>query len=220
MPRRHRIAGAICLVLGGSAVVLQYLVTPLTGSMTGSELVAKATDHHAAMGWALALDFPVLLAAPAFLYVGHVARARTSVLASLGGAFLFFPFVLSLPALLGLDALAWFAGSQPNKAAMADLVDAWQGSAWFAISLVPYVLLQVTGAVLLAVALVRQRIVPLWVALGTAAWPLIAVAGQESGVRALGLVGYGLLLVTWIAFALTLLRDPEPAAAEATLVTA
>ncbi|HEY5185717.1 MAG TPA: hypothetical protein VIM19_12595 [Actinomycetes bacterium] len=220
MPRRYELVGAFALFVGGAAVVLQYLVTPVSGSMGGAELLATVTEHRTAMGWALALDFPVLLAAPAFLFIGYLAQARTSVLASIATAFLFFPFVVSLPAIFGLDGLAFLASEEPNQVAMVHLLDSWQGSTWFALSVLPYVLLQIVGGILLAIALRRVTSVPSWVALATGAWPLFAVAGQESGVRVIAVIGYALLFATWAVFAMLLLRGRQPAAAQPALVTA
>jgi len=220
MPTRYRAVGAITLVVGGAAVLLQYVVTPLSGDMTSKGLVAQVTEHHTAMGWALALDFPVMLAAPAFLYIGHLAQARTSTLASVATAFLFFPFVLSLPAVMGLDGLAFLAGSEPEKASMTQLVDSWTSSAWFAFSLLPYLLLQVIGAILMAVALLRTRTVPGWVAVGTGVWPLLAIAGQESGVQVIGVIGYAVLFATWVCFAMNLVRSSQSTEVAPDLVTA
>jgi hypothetical protein len=172
------------------------------------------------MGWALVLDFPVLLAAPAFLFIGYLARARTSMLASIATAFLFFPFVLSLPAVGGLDALAFLAGAEPDKAAMAHLVDSWENSTWFALSLLPYLLLQIVGAILMAIALRQARTVPSWVVAATGVWPLIAVVGQESDIRVIGIIGYAALFVTWVVFAMSLVRGRQSTPLESTLVTA
>jgi len=220
MPPSYKVAGAIALVVGGAAALLQTIVTPLTGEMTGAELVATVTEHRTAMGWALALDFPVLLAAPSFLFIGHLAQARTSLLASIATVFLFFPFVLSLPAVGGLDGLAFLAGAEPDKAAVAGLVDSWEGSTWFVLSLLPYLLLQIVGAILMAIALVRAGTVPSWAAIATGVWPLLGVAGQMSGVRILSIIGYALLFLTWAVFATILVRGRQPAAAEPALVTA
>ena len=220
MPRRYELVGALALFVGGAAVLLQYIVTPLSGNMTGAEIVATVTEHRTAMGWALALDFPVLLAVPAFLFIGHLAHARTSVLASIGTALLFFPFVLSLPAIFGLDGLAFLASAEPDKAAMAQLLDSWLGSTWFAMSLLPYLLLQIVAGILLAVALLRAKSVPSWVAIGTGAWPLLAVVGQASGVRVIAVIGYAILFLTWAVFAMLLVHGRQPVAAERALVTA
>ncbi len=220
MPRRYQLVGAISLVVGGAAVLLQILITPMLGDLTGTEIVANATEHHTAMAWALALDFPVLLAAPAFLFIGHLAGARTSVLASTAAAFLFFPFVVSLPAVMGLDGLAFLASTEPDPAAMGHLVDSWENSAWFAVSLFPYVLLQTVGAILMAVALFKAKTVPAWAAIATGVWPLLGVVGQLSGVRAVSGIGYGVLFATWVVFAMTLLRDRQPTSTEPALANA
>jgi hypothetical protein len=211
MPRRYRAVGAICLVVGGLAIVVQYLVTPLnSGEMKGTELVATVTQHHTAMGWALALDIPLLLAAPAFLFLGSLAGARTSKLASIATGFLFFPFVLSCPPVFGFDGFAFLAGAEPNKAAMAHLADAWQNSAWWAIGLLPYILLQIVGSIMLGIAFLRSKPVPSWVAIGTMLWPVLEVVGILSGVRAIAVAGYALLFVTWTACATALLREKAP----------
>ncbi len=220
MPTRYQVVGAISLVVGGAAVLLQIMITPLLGTSTGAEIVAKATEHHTAMAWALALDFLVLLAAPAFLFIGHLAGARTSALASTAAAFLFFPFVVSLPAVMGLDGLAFLSTGEPDPAAMAHLIDSWENSTWFAVSLLPYLLLQLVGAILMAVALFKAKTVPAWAAIATGVWPLLGMVGQESGVRAISIVGYGVLFATWAVFAMSLMRGRQPTVAEPVLATA
>jgi hypothetical protein len=211
MPSRYKVVGAISLVVGGLAIVLQFLITPLSGGeMKGTELVAKVTQHHTAMGWALALDLPLLLAAPAFLFLGSLAGARRSKLASIATGFLFFPFVVSCPPVFGFDGFAFLAGAEPNKAAMAHLADSWQNSAWWAIGLLPYVLLQIVGSIMLGIAFLRSKPVPTWVAFGTMVWPVLEVVGILSGVRAIAVAGYVLLFATWTACAAALLREQQP----------
>lgn len=214
MPTHYRVVGAISLVVGGLAVLLQFVVTPLSGGeLTGEQFVAEVTEHHTAMGWALALDPAVLLAAPAFLFIGHLARARTSMLASIATAMLFFPFIASIPAAFGLDGLAFLVGTEPNPEAMAHLVGSWQQSTWFTLSLVPYVLFQIVGSILMAIALFRVKSVPTWIVVTTGAWPVLGAVGQAAGAPAIGVVGYALLLATWVGCAVSLLRESAPAPA-------
>lgn len=79
VPTRYTLAGMISLIGGGLAIVAQYLVTPLNGgNPTTPELLDTVAAHHTAMAWTLALDVPLLLAAPAMLFVGALARMRTS----------------------------------------------------------------------------------------------------------------------------------------------
>jgi hypothetical protein len=219
MPHRYKLAGAVSLVVGGLATVVQFLVTPLSsGNLSGTELVATVTRHHTAMGWALALDLPLLLAAPAYLFLGSLAGARTSRLASTATAFLFFPFVVSCPPVFGFDGFAFLAGADPNKEAMAHLATSWQHSAWWAVGLFPYVLLQLAGSIMLGIAFLRFKPVPSWVAIGTMLWPVLAAVGIESGVRAIAVGGYSVLFATWSACAVALVREDatvdQPAAPE------
>lgn len=213
-PTRYRAAGAACLVIGGVAVALQYVITPLAnGNMTGAETVDTVTRHHAEMGLALALDTPCLLALPAVLFIGWLAKARTSVLASVATALLFTSFLLAVPTLFGLDGLAFLVGRQPDKAAMAHLIDSWQGSTWFALGLFPYLIFEVVGSILLAVALRRAGTVPTWVVVSTAIWPFLGIVGQGGSLRAVASAGYALQMVTWIGCALCLARTRRQAVA-------
>jgi hypothetical protein len=150
---RYTVAGVVSLVGGGLAILLQYLVTPLSdGNVEGAELLDTVAAHHTAMGWALALDVPMLLAAPAVLFIGGLAGMRTSKLAAAATVLLFFPMLMSLPPVVGFDGLAYFAAAEPNRTAMVHLVETWQSSAYFAIGLFPYVVCQVVGSVMMAVA--------------------------------------------------------------------
>ena len=92
---------------------------------------------------------------------------------------------------------------------MVHLIDSWKSSAWFALSLIPYVVRQIVGAILMAIALLKAKTVPSWMAVATGAWPLLAVAGQASGVRVIGVIGYALLFVTWAVFAMSLVGDRQ-----------
>lgn len=218
---RSRVAAVVSLVGGSLAILTQSLVTPLSGgTLDGADIVAKATAHHTAMGWALTFDVLILLAAPAFLYLGALAGARTSRLAALATATLFVPFLMSCPPVIGLDALGFFSANEPDRAAMAHLVDTWQNSLWFAVGVVPYVVLQIVGSVMLAIALRRSGAVPTWTVIATAVWPVLGVVGFESGSRPVVVVAYALLCATWTTCALALVRAPRRVPSDRPMVTA
>ncbi len=217
--KRYRVAGAVSLIGGGVAVLLQYLVTPLKGGdLQGKELLQMVAEHRTAMGWTVALDFALLLAVPAMLFLGALGRMGTSKLAATAAVLLFFPLLMSVPTVIGFDALAYFASAGPDQAAMASLVDAWQGSTFFAVGLIPYIVCQLAGSVMLAIALVRAGTVPTWVAIGIGVWPFLATAGIALGISLVAAVGYLILLFSWTASAVSLARPgvafaPEPAVA-------
>lgn len=217
---RHNIAAVVSLVVGGLAVLLQYIVTPLKGDMKGAEIVSKVAAHHGAMGLTVFLDLLVLLAAPAFLYLGALALARTSKLAATATVLLFGSFLVSVPAIDGFDGLAFFAGTEPDGSAMAHVLDTWQKSAWFSGTVLPYLLLNIVGSILLAIALGKAKTVPTWVAVATGVWPIAQTAGYAAGITPLAVAGCAILFVTWVACAYCLVRPRTAAVAPRALVTA
>jgi hypothetical protein len=208
-------SGVVCLTVGSLAVFVQWLVTPVDATLDPPDVVAKVAEHHAAMGWALALDIPILLVFPAVLYVGHLARAGTSLLAGIATALCFIP-MLGAVLLLGVDALLYEAAAQPDRAAATDLVDAFINSPFVGGLTFVYLLTHVVGFILLAVALWRVRAVPLWSCLCLAAWPLLEMGGYAAGGKILAAVGYGALLAGYIACAAALVREGETASAPQT----
>lgn len=218
---RYTVAGVVSLVGGGVAILSQYLITPLKGAdVATAELLDKAAAHHTAMGGALALDVPLLLAAPAMLFIGALAGMRTSRFAAVATGLLFFPLLMSLPPVVGFDGLVYFAAAQPDRGAMTQLVDSWQGSAYFAVGLFPYILCQLIGSVMMAVALLRVRTVPRWTAVAVGAWPFLTTAGIVLGATAVAVVGYAVLLACWSACATSIVRQRATLDTESVLVSA
>lgn len=203
-------SGVVCLVIGSLAVFVQWLVTPVDATLDTPALVAKVADHHTAMGWALALDVPVLLVFPAVLYAGHLARAGTSLFAGIATAICFLP-MLGGVLLLGVDALLYEAATQPDRAAAADLVDAFINNPYVGGLTVVYLATHVVGFIMLAVALWRVRAVPVWACTCLAVWPIIEMAGYAAGGKAVAAVGYGALLAGYCACAAALIREGRTA---------
>jgi hypothetical protein len=199
-------SGVLCLVVGPLAVLVQWLITPVDATLKTPELVAKAADHHAALGWALALDVPILLVIPAVLYAGHLARAGSSVLAGVATALCFVPMLGSV-LLLGVDALVYEASTQADRAAASDLVDAYMNNPFVGGLTLTYLVTHLVGFVLLAVALRRVRAVPMWACLCLALWPALEMAGYAAGGKALAAVGYAALLAGYLACAAALFRE-------------
>lgn len=208
--RRYAWSGALCLVGGALAVLVQWLLTPVDASLEASELLAQVADHHTAMGWALALDVPILLVIPAVLFAGHLAGSRTSVLAGIATAICFVPMLGSV-VLLAFDALVYEAATQPDRGAAARLVDDFQNNAFVGGLTVFYLLTHVIGFILLAVALYRARAVPVWACVAVAVWPLLELGGYAAGTKVVVAVGYGALLLGYAACAAVLLREGRTA---------
>jgi hypothetical protein len=205
-------SGVACLVIGPVAVLVQWLITPVDATLKTPELVARVADHHQAMGWTLALDVPLLLVFPAVLYVGHLARAGTSLFAGIATAVCFLP-MLGGVILLGLDGLLFEASTQPDQRAAARLVDAFVTNPFVSGLTSTYLLTHVVGFTLLAVALRRARVVPTWASVCLALWPIVEMAGYVAGGKAVAAVGYAALVAGYGACAVALVRTGRSRAA-------
>jgi hypothetical protein len=203
--KRVTAAGVVCLVGGSVAVFVQYLVTPVSGSLTVAELLDKVSAHTDAMRLALILDVPLTLVIPAVLFVGGLAGARTSWLASIGVALCLVPGLGGM-VLIAQDALLYEAAAQPDRAAAVSLVTGYQDNGMVAGLTIGYLTAHAVGFVLLGVALWRATATPVWAAVAVAVWPLLEMAGYASDLRVVAAVGYGLLVIGYGACAAGLIR--------------
>jgi hypothetical protein len=211
-------SGVVCLVGGSLAVLVQYLVTPVSGSMEIPELLDRVAEHHTAMAWALGLDFAVLLVVPAVLFVGYLAGSRTSSLAGVATALCFVPAIGAV-VLVALDVLMYEASVQPDRDSAVELVRAYQNNFLVAGLTVCYLVTHAVGFVMLGIALRRNRAVPLWAVVAIASWPLVEMAGYAIESRAVATVGYGLLSAGYAACAVELVNHRRAAASSARVAT-
>ncbi len=108
------------------------------------------------VGGALAMDVAILLVIPAVLFAGHLAGSRTSLLAGIATVLCFVPMLGSV-VLLAFDALVFEASTQADRAAAADLVEAFQTDAFVIGVTGVYLLTHVVGFLLLGLCLWRAR---------------------------------------------------------------
>lgn len=202
--RQFTVAGAVCLVVGSLAVFVQYLVTPISGDMSASELVAKAADHHKALGWALALDVPAMLVIPAVIFVGYLAGSRTSTLAGIATALCLVPAIGGV-VLFANDAVVYEAAKLSDRHSAATIVHGFENNAMIATVSGIYLLTHLIGFILLGIALHRRGAVPVWAAIAIAIWPIAEMVGYATGAKAVAAVGYGLLAIGYVVCAATLL---------------
>jgi hypothetical protein len=199
-------SGAVCLVVGSLATLIQWLLTPVDATLTTSDLVARVAAHHGAMGWALALDVPMLLVYPAVLYAGHLAHAGRSLLAGVATALCFVPMLAGV-LLLGLDALLYDASTDPDRAAAVRIVDGYVNGPFVGPLTIVYLLTHAIGFVLLAVALRLVRAVPAWACVCIAVWPFLEMGGYAAGGKAVAALGYAALAAGSAAGAVALVRE-------------
>jgi hypothetical protein len=212
MTSKWNVTGAVCLVGASVGALVQYLVTPIGEGDSASAQVAAAAAHLTRMRWAVVLDLPILLMIPALLYVGWLAGTRTSALAAIGTGLTFAVALGAVGYLLALDPLLYAAALQPDRAAAIGVVSDYLGNGLVTAVVVAYLAGHVVGFVLLAVALRRARVVPVWAAVAMGLWPLAEMAGGAAGARWLAAAGYGLLVVAFGACAAALVRSSPLAA--------
>jgi hypothetical protein len=200
---RWRIAGAVALVVSGVAMAAQYAVTPVHVANGGAqEQVAGAITQGARMEASVWLDLLVLLVIPATLALGELAgRSR---LANIGTALAFFG---ALPAgyLLAMDVLIQAAAGAKERDGAVELLAAYQQAPILGVVVVLGVLVMAAGFVLLGIALVRRRTVPVWVGVAVAASAALILVGEAGNVFALAAGAYLLRTVAFVLCATALL---------------
>jgi len=200
LTRRLKIAGTIAFLGTGIVYLAQYIATPIAGDLDGTAVLTKVAAHPTGMAWALALDVPVIIFATAsLLFLGHLLKARTSILGAIAFVLLFVPFVVSIPAVIGFDLLSSVA-TEPR------VLDAWQDSTFYNATVLSYLLTHIVGFVLAAVALFRGRTVPRWAAIALAVWPIIETVSYGVGKPGV-LIAYLILLAGYLGCALALNRS-------------
>jgi hypothetical protein len=201
-----------CLVLGPLGQLAQYLVTPLKGDATAAEQVAAVAVDLSSMRLALVLDVVVLLIIPAVLFVGVVAGARSSWLAMTGTALAFGGY-LSATVLVAQDALIYEAARRPDATAAAALVEAYTANGLVSGLLLTYLAAHTIGLILLGIALVRSRAVPVLAGVALAASPVLDIVGFVGGLTVLVVLASALLVAVFAACGVALVRRPSTRAA-------
>jgi hypothetical protein len=186
--------------------LVQYVVTPVLENGTPQELVLAAAAHPDRMQAAVWLDLPLLLLVPALLFVGGLAGAATSRLAAVATALTFVTSLAAFAYLLALDPLLVAAAGRPDRAAATAVVDSYQSSGIVLAVVLPYLVGQVVGFLLLGLALRRAGTVPLWVAVATGVWPVVHILGALAGVKPLAALGYVVFAAGFGGCAAALLR--------------
>jgi hypothetical protein len=151
------------------------------------------------------LDLLVLLILPAVLYLGQVAGAPRSRLA-VTGMVVAFAGALGMGYLLAADVLVYLASVAQDQPAATEVLAAYESSGVVVLATVLAVLGTTVGFVLLGIALIRSRPVPLWAGVAVTVAPVVSLVGEASGVSVLAAGAYALQLAGFAACALALTR--------------
>jgi len=198
--------GAVALTASALGQLAQYAVAPahISGGSAADQVSAVA-GQGARMQLGLWLDLLILAIVPAVLFLGELAGSRRSRLAAIGTAVAFVG-ALGAGYLLAADVLVYHAALAREQAGAVELLAAYESSGVVVVATILGVLGTTVGLILLGIALVRARTVPVWAGVSVAAAPVLSVAGEASGVSAIAVGAYALQLAAFTACAHAVLR--------------
>lgn len=225
MRRTWRLTAAVSIVAAPLLVTVLRAVMPYWTDGDQAEIVAGIADapgRAAAMNWLALFAYPALLALP--LAVGFAIRRRVPVLATVSAGVLF--LALALGAVVGaqdvlVDALARDGGY--TQAQITEIATVFVEAPVGIAGLIAFVLGHLAGMALLGIAVVRARLVPVWVGAAiVVSQPMHVISAVVFPSRLLDIVaGWGLTTVGFGFVAAAVLRmtdddwDPLPPAARA-----
>ncbi|MFU8876289.1 hypothetical protein [Micromonospora sp. SL4-19] len=207
-PRRIGTALAMLLAPWGFVVAnVCYAVATRNGGSdeTGADALALAAAHPAPLrASTVAAMLGCLLIIPAALGVIGFTRHRANRLGLIGGSLMIGGYVAYFGAVMRgyVDlAMAERGGPTGDYAAVLDAASE---------AAIPWLLLFVAGnllgTLLLGIALLRARTVPVWAAVGICCWPVLHVTGLIAGTEWFAVAGATLQAVGFAALALRLAR--------------
>ena len=195
------VIAAICLVVGPLGDLIWSLVSPVGEAASAKQSVAAILAHPAAMHAAMWLDLAILLLIPAAAFAGRALQASIRPLAGVGTALLFLGSLLFTYS-LGNDVVL-LAASQTGSAATAQ---AYADSGVVALTTVLGIAFQFIGVVLMGIAALRSRLIPVWAAVFLIAWNPVQVIGTVTGISVVESLGDVMLLAAYVAIAVRLFR--------------
>ncbi|MBE3008941.1 hypothetical protein IL992_07025 [Microbispora sp. NEAU-D428] len=149
---------------------------------TGAEALALTAAHPAQMRLAtVAAMLGSLLMVPAVLGARRLLADRSRRLGFLGATLMAGGYICYFAVVFGgitVDVMARRGGPLADYAAVVDGAQSDPSAVWVFLL---FVLGNLVGTLLLGLALLRARVVPLWAAAGIMAWPPLHVIGLVAG---------------------------------------
>ena len=195
------VVAAICLVVGPLGDLVWSLVSPVGEAASAKQSVAAILAHPAGAHAAVWLDLAIILLIPAAAFAGRALQASTRPLAGIGTALLFLGSLLFTYS-LGNDVVL-LAASQTGSAATAQ---AYADSGVVSLTTLLAVAFQFIGVVLMGIAALRSRLIPVWAAVFLIAWNPVQVIGTVTGISVVETLGDLMLLAAYTAIAVRLFR--------------
>jgi hypothetical protein len=213
--RAGRVLAAVLLPLGPALVAVLRFVLPYDTADDATTIARKIDAHQGAENAVVWLGFlAMVVLVPTVLWVGRVVGRRSPRLTA-AALLLLVPGYAVLGFLVAGDAATLFAVKHGVSAHTAgQLYESMHPTA--AIAGGVFVAGHVLGTVLLGIAMIRGRVVPLWAAVATlVAQPLHAFSAVVITSHPLDLVAWALNAVGFAAVSAVILRTDDDAWASA-----
>ncbi len=206
---RHasRVLAAVILPIGPAAVALLRYLLPYTTATDSRDAVARVEADQVTQSAVVWLGFVACFAlVPGVIFAGRAVGRAMPRLAAAATVLLVVGY-LSLPWIGATDAYLLLGIREGLPADV--LVSIYEGGVHpsTSVALALFVLGHVLGTILLGVAMLRGRVVPVWAAIATiVSQPIHFVAAVIIPNHTLDLVGWGLNAVGFAALSLVILR--------------
>ncbi|MCW2780173.1 MAG: hypothetical protein JWR35_622 [Marmoricola sp.] len=200
-----RVFAAVILPIGPAAIAILRFVMPYSTTDDGTTLVHEVARHQSAQSAVVWLGFIASLTmVPAVIFAGRLVGRHSPRLAA-AAMVLMVPAYLTLGWLAAADAAVWFGVRHGiPDATLASMYNEIHPAAGVATGI--FVVGHVFGTVLLGIALIRTRIVPLWAGVIIAvSQPLHFTAAVILSSHSLDLVAWGLNAVGFAAVSVAVL---------------
>jgi hypothetical protein len=152
-------------------------VSPPLNSDSAEQLAVVAQHPDRWFGYTVLLTLGTILFVPAVLGVMHLTRATMPRLTLVGGALLGYGAIIAVGDAMSQLTTWQMVTGHADRAQMAALLDRTSNAAGAALFFAPGGLAFLAGSVLLTLALVRTRVVPLWASIAF----LIGIIAQLVG---------------------------------------
>jgi hypothetical protein len=209
--RLRRLLSAACLVVAPTLLVAAFVLAPFGSDDTSSEIVALVEHNQTAYtAVPVLLAVATLLLIPALMATIRLAGIRAPYLAYIGGSLAIAGYVSLLPTMMvEQTAMAMSRAGVPASTAASVLDSLSDGSLVLGILMGVFVAGHILGSTILGIALIRARVVALWAGGAVAVSQPLHFVAHIMDVKALDIVGFGLLAVGLFAVAAVILRIPD-----------
>jgi hypothetical protein len=211
----HRLL-AVALVAAPALWLAAEAVSPALKSNSAAQLAVIAQQPGRWFGYTALLTLGTILFVPAVLGIMRLTRTRTPRLTLIGGALLGYGTIIAVGDAMSQLTTWQMVTGHADRTQMAALLDRNANAGGASLFFAPGGLAFLVGSILLTVALVRTRVVPVWVSLAFVLGIVVQLVGFTSNSVAILAASAALCLVATVMLARRLWAETHREQAAAT----